>query len=90
MDLEEVNVLPLYGDNMLDHHGIGHAVVNNGQITQIRCGIFAQNAPVPTPNQDYVITGKMKVNGTRQDFKVTLRCTTAGRPQSTFDLPPRI
>lgn len=85
MDLENVNVFsPDDSISMLEHEGIGHAVVVNGQITQIRCGIFAVHKSVPVRGQKYVISGKLVDGEKKVDFKVTLPCHTSGRPQSIF------
>ena len=83
-DLEDVYVLDLHGDGFLDHHGIGHATIDkDGQITEIRCGIFAVNKPIPKNGTEYVISGDI-IGPPKRPFKVTLTCTNAGRPSSTF------
>lgn len=86
--IKNVNVLDPYGESFLNGHGIGNAVVNaTGQITQINCGIFAVNKPIPTLNKEYVITGDYddpQPPYKNIPFKATLKCTAPGRPQSTF------
>jgi hypothetical protein len=82
-DIHDVTVSPLYGDPMLEGHGIGHIDFDaHGQVTQLRCGIFAQNKPIPKQDEECVITGEY--DDTKLPFKFTLKCTTPGRPQSVF------
>jgi len=86
--IKNVNVLDPYGESFLNGHGIGSAVVNaTGEITQINCGIFAANKPIPELNKEYVITGDYddpQPPYKNIPFKATLKCTAPGRPQSTF------
>lgn len=72
-------------DSFLDHEGIGHIDVDGkGNITQVRCGIFAVHKPIPNQGEEYVISGRYDPER-KIEFKKTMRCTTAGRPQSIFN-----
>ncbi|WP_156176034.1 hypothetical protein [Hymenobacter terrenus] len=83
-NIHDVNIVDLYGDGFLNHHGIGSAVVDaTGTITSITCGIFAQIKPIPKVGTEYSISGIYDDNNL--PFQVNLRCTTAARPASIFD-----
>ena len=81
-DISEVSVLPLHGDPFLNGHGIGHIDFDGPTVTQLRCGIFPINGPVPTVGQEYRITGTYDL--THLPFNYQLKCTQAGRPASYF------
>jgi len=82
--ISNVNVLDPHGDSLLDHSGIGTATVGaHGAVTQVQCGVFAVTKPIPVVGTEYIITGDFDEDP-KIPFKVTLRCTVAARPASTF------
>jgi len=81
--IENVSVLPLHGDPLLGGHGIGAIDFNGPDVVQLRCGIFAQNAPIPAVGTQYRITGTY-ADGSKLPFGYTLTCSQAGRPASYF------
>lgn len=82
--ISNVNVMYPYGDSFLGGSGIGHANVDaHGTITQIDCGVFAQNKPLPQVGKEYVITGDFD-DDPKIPFKATLTCAVANRPVSQF------
>jgi hypothetical protein len=80
--IKDVSILPLYGDPLLNGHGIGHVELDGSTVTQLRCGAFATNGPIPQVGQEYRITGTYEDNGL--PFSLTLACSQAGRPVSYF------
>lgn len=84
MNLENVNIIDLYGDGWLNHAGTGTAIVNQGTITQIVCGQFGNPQNLPVVGNSYAISGTMVGGGKRIDFKTTLSCTNANIPQCIF------
>lgn len=81
-DVHDVTVLPLHGDAMLGGQGIGRVDFAGTEVTQLRCGIFAQGQPLPTVGQQYRVSGTY--DDTQLPFTHTLQCTQAGRPASYF------
>jgi hypothetical protein len=84
-DIHDVNVLPLHGDAFLGGYGIGHIDFDGTTIVELRCGIFPQTKPLPTPGQRYTITGNY--DAPILPFNYILNCTHAGRPVSRFAPP---
>lgn len=80
-DVHDVRLLPLHGDPILTH-GIGHMDFNGPNLLLLRCGIFAQNKPLPRVGTEYVVTGEFDDHP--MPFRFTVRCTVAGRPESRF------
>lgn len=80
-DVHDIRILPLHGDPVLTD-GIGHMDFNGPNLVLLRCGIFAQNKPLPKVGTEYVVTGEFDVNPL--PFRYTVRCTAAGRPESRF------
>lgn len=86
-NITDVSVLPMYGDPLLNHEGIGHINFDGPQVKELRCGPFAVHKPIPTAGESYVITGSYDKDDPERGgmaFKYTLKCTAAGRPTSTF------
>lgn len=80
-DIHDVRVVPLHGDPVLTD-GIGHIDFNGPSPTLLRCGIFAQNKPVPKVGTEYVVSGEF--DDPPMPFQYTMRCTVAARPESRF------
>ena len=80
-DVHDVRIVPLHGDPVLTD-GIGHMDFNGPNLVLLRCGIFAQNKPLPKVGTEYVVTGEFDVNPL--PFRYTMRCTVAARPESRF------
>lgn len=74
--LEDVNVIPLYGDSLLNGYGIGAVDFNGTALHELRCGIFVAGAR-PTVGREYIITGTYS-EVPRTPFRFTLSCTIAG------------
>jgi hypothetical protein len=80
--IKDVSIVSLYGDPLLNHSGIGAIELEGTTVTQLRCGVFATNAPIPEVGLEYRITGTYE--DTNLPFSLTLTCSQAGRPVSYF------
>lgn len=78
--IKDVSVLPLYGDPMLGGSGIGTIEFDGTTVTELRCGVFAANGPMPQVGQEYRITATYK--DTSLPFSMTCICRKAGQVSS--------